>query len=469
VKDGEMKTRVTQNRIYLGEREIPKKWYNISADLKEKPLPPLDPQTRQPIGPEKLSAIFPMSLIEQEVSEKRFIKIPEEVLKVYLRWRPTPLVRARGLEELLETPAHIYYKNESVSPAGSHKPNTAIAQAYYNKLEGVRRLSTETGAGQWGSALSMACNYFQLGCKVFMVKSSYNQKPYRRIMMQVWGAEVSASPSDETKSGKEMLEKDPHSPGSLGMAISEAIEVAASDPDTKYSLGSVLNHVLLHQTIIGEETIKQFEKIGEYPSTIIGCVGGGSNFGGFSFPFVREILEEKPRARRMRVIAVEPAACPTLTRGAFTYDYGDTAGLTPLLSMHTLGHNFVPSAIHAGGLRYHGVAPLISALVNQKIIQPVAYSQNEVFDAALKFARSEGIIPAPESAHAIRAAIDEALRAKSEGEEEVIAFNLSGHGHFDMSAYDAYLQGQLEDNTIDEEELRKYLSQLKKEDALKVD
>ena len=349
-----MKSRQFQNRIYLTEKELPKKWYNVAHELKEKPLPPLDPQTRQPIGPDKLAAIFPQRLIEQEVTDKQFVKIPEEILKIYLKWRPTPLVRAFGLEELLETTAHIYYKNESVSPAGSHKPNTAVAQAYYNKLEGVKRLATETGAGQWGSALALACNYFDLGCKVFMVKSSYNQKPYRRSMMQLWGAEVTASPSEETKSGKEMLEKDPDSPGSLGMAISEAVEVAASDPDTKYSLGSVLNHVLLHQTIIGEETIKQLEKIDEFPDIIIGCVGGGSNFGGFSFPFVREILEEKPRAKKLRVIAVEPAACPTMTRGVFTYDYGDTAGLTPLLPMYTLGHGFVPPAIHAGGLRYHG-------------------------------------------------------------------------------------------------------------------
>ncbi len=456
-----MKSRQFQNRIYLTEKELPKKWYNVAHELKEKPLPPLDPQTRQPIGPDKLAAIFPQRLIEQEVTDKQFVKIPEEILKIYLKWRPTPLVRAFGLEELLETTAHIYYKNESVSPAGSHKPNTAVAQAYYNKLEGVKRLATETGAGQWGSALALACNYFDLGCKVFMVKSSYNQKPYRRSMMQLWGAEVTASPSEETKSGKEMLEKDPDSPGSLGMAISEAVEVAASDPDTKYSLGSVLNHVLLHQTIIGEETIKQLEKIDEFPDIIIGCVGGGSNFGGFSFPFVREILEEKPRAKKLRVIAVEPAACPTMTRGVFTYDYGDTAGLTPLLPMYTLGHGFVPPAIHAGGLRYHGVSPLISALVNQKIINPVSYSQNEVFDAAVKFARSEGLVPAPESSHAIRAVIDEALRAKSEGKKEVIVFNLSGHGHFDMSAYDAYLQGRLEDSTINEDELQKYLNQLK--------
>ncbi len=456
-----MKSRQFQNRIYLTEKELPKKWYNVAHELKEKPLPPLDPQTRQPIGPDKLAAIFPQRLIEQEVTDKQFVKIPEEILKIYLKWRPTPLVRAFGLEELLETTAHIYYKNESVSPAGSHKPNTAVAQAYYNKLEGVKRLATETGAGQWGSALALACNYFDLGCKVFMVKSSYNQKPYRRSMMQLWGAEVTASPSEETKSGKEILEKDPDSPGSLGMAISEAVEVAASDPDTKYSLGSVLNHVLLHQTIIGEETIKQLEKIDEFPDIIIGCVGGGSNFGGFSFPFVREILEEKPRAKKLRVIAVEPAACPTMTRGVFTYDYGDTAGLTPLLPMYTLGHGFVPPAIHAGGLRYHGVSPLISALVNQKIINPVSYSQNEVFDAAVKFARSEGLVPAPESSHAIRAVIDEALRAKSEGKKEVIVFNLSGHGHFDMSAYDAYLQGRLEDSTINEDELQKYLNQLK--------
>ncbi len=457
-----MKSKQVLNRVQLSEREIPKKWYNIAADLNEKPLPPLDPQTRQPITPDKLSLLFPQRLIEQEVSEEQFIKIPNEILKILLKWRPTPLVRARGLEELLETPAHIYFKNESVSPTGSHKSNTAVAQAYYNKLEHVKRLATETGAGQWGSALAMACNYFDLGCKVFMVKSSFDQKPYRRAMMQLWGAEVTASPSEETNAGKEMLERDPDSPGSLGMAISEAVEVAASDPETKYSLGSVLNHVLLHQTIIGEETLKQLEKVDEYPDTIIGCVGGGSNFGGFAFPFVREILEEKPRAKKMRVIAVEPSACPTLTRGMFTYDYGDTAGLTPLLSMYTLGHDFVPAAIHAGGLRYHGVSPLVSVLVNQGIAQAVAYSQNEVFDAALKFAKSEGIVPAPESAHAIRAAIDEALRAKSEGKKEVIVFNLSGHGYFDMSAYDAYLQGHLEDSTIDEEELQKHLKQLRR-------
>jgi tryptophan synthase beta chain len=456
-----MKSKQIQNRINLTEREIPTKWYNIVSDLSEKPLPPLDPQTRQPIGPDKLAAIFPMRLIEQEVSDKQFLKIPEDVLKIYLKWRPTPLVRARGLEELLETTAHIYYKNESVSPAGSHKPNTAVAQAYYNKLEGVKRLCTETGAGQWGSALALACNYFDLGCKVFMVKSSYDQKPYRRSMMQLWGAEVSASPSEETKSGREILEKNPDSPGSLGMAISEAVEVAASDPETKYSLGSVLNHVLLHQTIVGEEAMRQLDKVEEYPDIIVGCVGGGSNFGGFSFPFVREILEERPRAKKLKVIAVEPAACPTMTRGVLTYDYGDTAGLTPLLSMYTLGHDFVPPAIHAGGLRYHGVSPLISVLVKQNIIKPVSYSQNEVFDAAVKFARSEGIVPAPESSHAIRAVIDEALRAKSEGKEEVIAFNLSGHGHFDMSAYDAYLQGRLEDTALDEDDLQKYLGELR--------
>ena len=456
-----MKSTSVPNRVYLSEREIPKKWYNIAADLKEKPLPPLDPQTRKPITPDKLAAIFPNRIIEQEVTPDLFVKIPPEVLKVYLKWRPTPLVRARGLEELLETPAHIYYKNESLSPAGSHKPNTAVPQAFYNKIEGVKRLTTETGAGQWGSALSMACNYFDLGCKVFMVKSSYNQKPYRRAMMQLWGAEVTASPSEETSAGKGILAAHPDSPGSLGIAISEAVEVAASDVDTKYSLGSVLNHVLLHQTIIGEEALRQFERVDEYPDILIGCVGGGANFGGFSFPFIREKLADNPRARNMRVLAVEPSACPTLTKGVLTYDYGDTAGLTPLLSMHSLGHDFMPPAIHAGGLRYHGVAPLISALVNAGIINPVAYSQNEVFDAAVKFAKSEGIIPAPESSHAIRAAIDEALRAKSEGKKEVIAFNLSGHGHFDMSAYDDYLQGRLADSTINEEDLQRNLNQLR--------
>ncbi len=456
-----MKSKQSPNRILLSEREIPKKWYNIAADLEQKPAPPLDPQTRQPISPDRLSAIFPQSLIEQEVTDKKFVRIPQELLKVYAKWRPTPLVRARGLEELLETPAHIYFKNESLSPSGSHKLNTALAQAYYNKLEGVKRLATETGAGQWGTALSMACNYFELGCKVFMVRSSYDQKPYRRAMMQMWGAEISASPSEETNAGKNILETHPDSTGSLGIAISEAVEVAASDVETKYSLGSVLNHVLLHQTVIGEEALKQMEKAGEFPDTIIGCVGGGSNFGGFAFPFIREKLEEKARARNMRVIAVEPSACPTLTRGVFTYDYGDTAGLTPLLAMHSLGHDYIPPAIHSGGLRYHGVAPLISSLVNAGLISPVAYTQNEVFDAAVKFARSEGIVPAPESSHAIRAAIDEALRAKSEGKREVIVFNLSGHGYFDMGAYDDYLQGHLADSSVDEEELQRYLNQLR--------
>lgn len=456
-----MKSKQLLNRILLSEREIPKKWYNIVADLEEKPRPPLDPETHQPISPDKLSAIFPQSLIEQEVSSKKFIKIPEELMKAYAKWRPTPLVRARGLEELLETPAHIYFKNESVSPAGSHKLNTALAQAYYNKMEGVKRLVTETGAGQWGSALAMACNHFELGCKVYMVRSSYDQKPYRRAMMQMWGAEVSASPSEETRAGREILDQHPDSPGSLGIAISEAVEVAASDAETKYSLGSVLNHVLLHQTIIGEEALKQMDKVEEYPDTIIGCVGGGSNFSGFAFPFIREKLEDKTRAKKLRAIAVEPSACPTLTRGVFAYDFGDTAGLTPLLPMYSLGHDYIPPAIHAGGLRYHGMAPLVSLLVGAGIIQPVAYTQNEVFDAALKFARSEGIIPAPESSHAIRATIDEALRAKSEGKKEVIVFNLSGHGHFDMSAYDDYLQGRLADSTIDEEDLQKYLNQLR--------
>jgi len=456
-----MKKRTMSNRVYLSERQIPTHWYNLLADLSVKIPPPLDPETREPISPAKLSAIFPEALIEQEASVDRFIKIPREVLEIYRKWRPTPLVRALNLEKLLETPAHIYYKHEGVSPAGSHKPNTAIAQAYYNKREGVKRLVTETGAGQWGSALAMACNFFDLGCKVFMVKSSYDQKPYRRALMKLWGADVSASPSDETNSGREILEKESNSPGSLGIAISEAVEVAVSDSETKYSLGSVLNHVLLHQTIIGEEVLKQMEKVGEYPDILIGCVGGGSNFGGFAFPFIREVLDGKARARGLRVLAVEPSACPTMTRGVFGYDFGDTAGLTPLLAMHTLGHAFVPPAIHAGGLRYHGVAPLISALLNQKIIQAVAYTQNEVFDAALKFVKSEGIVPAPESAHAIRAVIDEALRAKNEGKEEVIVFNLSGHGYFDMSAYEAYIQGQLEDVALDEAEILRISTQIK--------
>ncbi len=447
------------NRVYLSEREIPKRWYNILHDMPEKPKPPLNPKTGEPVSADELSVIFPSSLIEQEISTKQWIDIPEEILKVYLLWRPTPLIRARALEKALDTPARIYYKYEGVSPSGSHKPNTAVAQAYYNKLEGVEQLTTETGAGQWGSALAFACNYFGLKCKVFMVRASYEQKPYRRVLMQMWGADVIPSPSKETESGRKILELDPNSPGSLGIAISEAIEVAISSENTKYSLGSVLNHVLLHQTIIGLEAKKQLEKVGEYPTIIIGCVGGGSNFAGISFPFLFDKFYGK--RKMLRVLAVEPAACPTLTKGIYSYDYGDTSKLTPLLPMYTLGHDFIPPRIHAGGLRYHGMSPIVSKLYVDGFIEARAYTQNEVFDAAVRFARTEGILPAPESAHAVRAVIDEAIRARKEKKEEVILFNLSGHGYFDMSAYDNYLSGSLEDvllTDLDADELARKLS-----------
>lgn len=448
-----------ERKILLSERELPTTWYNIIPDLDRPPAPPRHPATGKPLSPEDLAVLFPMSLIQQEASPERFIPIPEPVLDVYRIWRPTPLVRAYRLEQALGTPAHIYYKNESVSPAGSHKPNTAVPQAYYNKMEGTKRLVTETGAGQWGSALSMACNFFGLECKVFMVKVSYQQKPYRRSLMQTWGATVVPSPSPETAAGRAILEKDPDSPGSLGIAISEAVEVAASDPATHYSLGSVLNHVLLHQTIIGEEALKQFALVGEYPDVVIGCVGGGSNFAGLAFPFMRGRLTE---GRPTRFIAVEPKACPSLTRGIYAYDFGDTVGLTPLVKMHTLGHNFVPSGIHAGGLRYHGMAPLVSQLVVSGHIEPVAYGQVEVFQAAVLFARTEGIIPAPETAHAIRAAVDEALRAKEEGKPRVIVFNFSGHGHFDMAAYDSYFSGTLVNHEHPQEEILRALEDLPK-------
>lgn len=437
------------NRIYLSEREIPKRWYNIIHDMPEKPKPPLNPRTGKPASVDELSIIFAKSLIEQEISDKQWIDIPEEVLRVYLLWRPTPLIRARFLEEALNTPARIYYKYEGVSPSGSHKPNTAVAQAYYNKIEEVKRLTTETGAGQWGSALAFACSYFGLECKVFMVRASYEQKPYRKVLMKMWGADVVPSPSGETQVGKKILEEDPNSPGSLGIAISEAIEVAMSDEKTNYSLGSVLNHVLLHQTIIGLEAKKQLDKIDEYPTIVIGCVGGGSNFAGLAFPFLLDKFLEKKKM--LRVLAVEPAACPTLTKGIYSYDYGDSSKLTPLLPMYTLGHDFVPPKIHAGGLRYHGMSPIVSKLYADGFIEARAYTQNEVFDAALKFFQTEGIVPAPESAHAIRAVIDEAIRARKEKREEVILFNLSGHGFFDMSAYQDYLSGALEDIVFTDE------------------
>lgn len=427
--------------IYLDQKEIPTHYYNIVPDLPKPLSPPLHPATKKPIGPEDLAPLFPMELIKQEMASENFIEIPEEIRKAYMLYRPSPLIRAARLEKELDTPAKIYYKYEGVSPTGSHKPNTAIAQAYYNKKEGVKRLTTETGAGQWGSALSFACNYFGLECTVYMVKSSYEQKPYRKIMMNLFGAECIPSPSKRTDSGKKILAETPDTPGSLGMAISEAVEDAAKHDDTKYSLGSVLNHVLLHQTIIGLEAKKQMAIAGDYPDIIIGCHGGGSNFAGISFPFLQDKL--KGKKSKLRAIAVEPKSCPSLTEGEYDYDFGDTVGLTPLLLMFTLGHDFVPPSIHAGGLRYHGAAPLISLLNQEKIIEALAYDQKPVFEAAMKFAKNQGIIPAPESAHAIKAVLDEAEKCKQSGESKVILFNLSGHGHFDMSAYADFLDGKI--------------------------
>jgi len=439
-------------KVVLSEKDIPTAWYNIQADLPEPLPPPINPATKEPIGPEALAPIFPMALIQQEVSQEKWIDIPGEVIDIYRLWRPSPLYRARNLEKALDTPAEIYYKWEGVSPAGSHKPNTAIAQAYYNKAEGVKRLSTETGAGQWGSALSLATCLFGLECTVYMVRVSYDQKPYRKSMMHTWGAEVFPSPTDRTNAGRAVLAKDPDCLGSLGIAISEAVEDAATREDTKYSLGSVLNHVLLHQTVVGLEAKKQFEAIGKYPDVLIGCAGGGSNFAGFAFPFLADALT---KGKKMTVTAVEPTACPTMTKGPKRYDFGDTAMTTPLLMMHTLGHTFIPPGIHAGGLRYHGMAPLVSHLIDLGFIEPVAYHQNPVFEAVIKFARTEGFILAPETAHAVKATIDAALEAKKAGQKRVIVFNNSGHGHFDLGSYDAYLAKQLEDfelpqSTIDE-------------------
>lgn len=445
-----------QRKILLEDRELPTAYYNIQADLPHPLAPPLHPGTGKPIGPDDLSTLFPMELIKQEVSKERFIEIPEEVQEAYRSFRSTPLIRALNLERLLDTPAEIYYKYEGVSPAGSHKLNTALPQAYYNKQAGIKRLTTETGAGQWGSALSFACNVFALECKVYMVRVSYDQKPYRRSMIQTWGAQVVASPSKDTNAGRAMLQKSPNSPGSLGLAISEAVEDAASRKDTNYSLGSVLNHVLLHQTIIGQEAMKQLEKVERFPDIVIGCVGGGSNFGGIAIPFVRE----KIKGKKVRCIGVEPASCPTMTKGEYRYDFGDTAMMTPLLPMHTLGHTFVPPSIHAGGLRYHGVAPIISRLLLDNLIEARSYKQLEVFEAAVTFARTEGIIPAPETAHAIKATIDEALKARKEGTKKVILFNLSGHGHFDMGAYDAYFSGKLENNDMPKEEVQRAMAEL---------
>ena len=443
-------------KILLGENDIPTSWYNIAADLPVPMAPVLHPGTKQPIGPSDLAPLFPMALIMQEVSTERHIEIPEPVRDVYRLWRPTPLYRARRLEKALDTPAHIYYKYEGTSPAGSHKPNTAVAQAFYNKQEGVRRLTTETGAGQWGSALSLACRFFDLLCTVYMVKVSYEQKPYRKVMMQTWGAEVLPSPSDRTNAGRAIRQKHPDSPGSLGIAISEAVEDAATHDDAKYSLGSVLNHVLMHQSVVGLETRKQMEMAGEAPDVVIGCVGGGSNFAGLAFPF----MPEKFKGRKVRFVAVEPEACPSLTRGQYLYDFGDTAATTPLVKMYTLGHNFIPAPIHAGGLRYHGDAPLLCLLYHHKYIEAVAYQQRTVFDAAVQFARTEGILPAPESAHAIRKAIDEALEAKKEGRARTILFGLSGHGHFDLGAYEAYMAGRLEDFAYPEDAIKDAMREL---------
>ncbi len=430
-------------RFILNESDLPRFWYNIQADSPIPPQPVLRPDTLEPVTPDFLSVLFPMELIMQEVSTERFIQIPDEVREIYKLYRPTPLLRARRLEKALGTPAHIYYKNEGVSPAGSHKPNTAIPQAFYNKIAGTKALTTETGAGQWGTALALAGNFFGIDVEVYMVKVSYQQKPYRRVMMETYGARVFASPTDQTNYGRSVLASDKNNPGSLGIAISEAVEVAAtSGGKKKYSLGSVLNHVLTHQSVIGEEALKQMDMADEYPDVVIGCIGGGSNFGGIAYPFLRENLKN---GRKTRLLAVEPTAAPSLTKGVYTFDYGDTARMAPVVKMYTLGHSFVPPSIHAGGLRYHGMAPSISAFYDAGLIDAIAVKQKPAFEAAIQFARAEGIVPAPESAHAIRAAIDEALDAKAKGEKRVILFNLSGHGNFDMGAYEAYLGGKLED------------------------
>jgi tryptophan synthase beta chain len=444
-------------KFVLSEEEIPTSWVNLLADLPgEPPPPPLNPGTGEPVGPEDLAAIFPMGLIEQEVSAEPEIEIPDEVREIYRLWRPSPLFRARRLERELDTPAHIYYKYEGVSPAGSHKPNTAVAQAYYNREAGIRKLATETGAGQWGSALALACELYGLECEVFMVGVSFDQKPYRKAMMEAWGATVHRSPSELTEAGRSQAE---HESGSLGIAISEAVEIAAGAEDTNYSLGSVLNHVCLHQTVIGQECIAQMEMAGEAPDVVVGCVGGGSNFAGAAYPFLRRRLRE---GTDTRFVAAEPAACPTLTRGRYAYDFGDTVGMTPLMPMYTLGHDFVPPPVHAGGLRYHGDAPSLSALVREGLVEPRAIAQTAAFEAAVRFARCEGIIPGPEPAHAIRAVFDEAEEAKQAAEERVVLFNLSGHGHFDMSAYQAYFAGELEDLEMPEKELSAALERLPK-------
>ncbi|MGB5082085.1 MAG: TrpB-like pyridoxal phosphate-dependent enzyme [Burkholderiales bacterium] len=444
-------------KYVLDETRIPKRWYNIVADLPSPPPPVLHPGTLQPIGPDDLAPLFPMALIMQEVSSEREIDIPEPVREVYRQWRPAPLYRARRLEKLLQTPAKIYYKYEGVSPSGSHKPNTAVPQAFYNAQAGVKKIATETGAGQWGSSLAFAGALFGIAIKVFMVRVSYDQKPYRRALMETYGAKCVASPSAETQSGRAILARDPKHPGSLGIAISEAVEVAATNDDTKYSLGSVLNHVLMHQTVIGIEAMAQMEMAGDDPDIVIACAGGGSNFAGLAFPFLGAQLRG---GRKRRVIAVEPAACPSLTRGRYAFDFGDTAHLTPLVKMYTLGSTFTPPGFHAGGLRYHGMSPLVSHLKELGLIEAVAYHQTKCFEAAVQFARTEGIVPAPESSHAIRCAIDEALKCRSEGRGRTILFNLSGHGHFDMQAYTDYFAGKLEDRDYDERALAEALAGL---------
>jgi tryptophan synthase beta chain len=444
-------------KILLSESDMPDQYYNIQADMPNPMLPPLHPGTKKPIGPDDLAPLFPMELIKQEVSQERYIEIPDEVREIYKSFRPTPMFRAFNLEKMLDTPAKIYYKYEGISPTGSHKPNTAIAQAYYNKMEGAKAIATETGAGQWGSALSFACQRFGLGCEVYMVRISFDQKPYRKIMMNTFGAEVYSSPSERTNSGRKILADDPNSPGSLGIAISEAVEKAATAEGTNYSLGSVLNHVLMHQTIIGQEAIKQLELAGDFPDIIIAPFGGGSNFAGIAFPFLRYNFQEK---KKIRCIAVEPASCPKLTRGEFRYDFGDTVGLTPLIPMYTLGHTFVPEPIHAGGLRYHGAGAIISQLLKDKFIEAVALQQIECFDAGIKFAQAEGIIPAPEANHGIAQVIREAEKAKIEGKEKIILFNLCGHGYFDMSAYEDYFSGRLIDHELNEEQLYAELKKL---------
>ena len=443
-------------KYLLPESDIPRHWYNILADLGSPSAPVLHPATKQPVGPGDLAPLFPMSIIEQEMSGEREIAIPDEVRDALGLWRPTPLFRAHALERAIGTRSRIYYKYEGVSPSGSHKPNTAVAQAYYNAKEGVKRLATETGAGQWGSSLAFAAARFGLQVTVYMVKVSYEQKPYRRSMMQVWGAEVFASPTSRTQAGRKILELTPESPGSLGIAISEAVEDAATHDDTKYALGSVLNHVCLHQTVIGLEAQLQMKMTGDYPDVVIGCHGGGSNFAGIALPFARD----KMHGKQVRLVAAEPSSCPSLTRGVYAFDFGDTVGMTPIVKMHTLGHDFVPPGIHAGGLRYHGAAPLVSKLLDEGMIEAVALPQRACFEAALTFARAEGVIPAPESSHAVRAAIDEAKRADAEGTSRVVLFNLSGHGHFDLAAYDAYLAGKLEDYEYPSDAVAKAMAQL---------